>query len=49
MMVTKLTTSKNGSEFTSKLSQIESVFDKKFNLMNNSFQKQQDALIKAIK
>jgi hypothetical protein len=49
MMITKLTTSKNASEFTSKLSQIESVFDKKFNLMSNSFQKQQDVIIKAIK
>jgi hypothetical protein len=48
-MVTKLTTAKNASEFTSKLSQIESIIEKKYNLMSTSFQKQQDAIIKAIK
>ena len=49
MMVTKLGSSKNASEFTSKLSQIESVFQKNYNLMSTSLQKQQDSIIKAIK
>ena len=49
MTVSQLGSSKNASEFTSKLSQIESVFEKNFNLMSTSFQKQQDSIIKAIK